>query len=125
VRIAVICMVANMVMNLILIWPLQHVGLALATSLSSMLNTGLLLWGLHKAGVYRAAPGWPRFIMQLLTGCALMVTVVLWLNAPVQEWLDWGWQHRVLEVSILVVAGMLAFVAGLLLTGLRMRDIRR
>src|SRR5690554_1663010 len=76
VRIAVICMVANMVMNLILIWPLQHVGLALATSLSSMLNTGLLLWGLHKAGVYRAAPGWPRFIMQLLTGCALMVTVV-------------------------------------------------
>ena len=26
VRVAVICMVANMVMNLILIWPLQHVG---------------------------------------------------------------------------------------------------
>ena len=125
VRIAVICMVANMVMNLILIWPLQHVGLALATSLSSMLNTGLLLWGLRKAGVFQAAPGWLRFIVQLVTGCVLMVATVLWLNAPVQEWLDWGWQHRVLEVSILVVAGMLAFVAGLLLTGLRMRDIRR
>src|SRR5690554_1585749 len=125
VRIAVICMVANMAMNLVLVWPLQHVGLALATSLSSMLNTGLLLWGLHKAGVYTPAAGWTVFLLRLALACALMVTVVLWLNAPVQEWLDWGWQHRVLEVSILVVAGMLAFVAGLLLTGLRMRDIRR
>lgn len=125
VRIAVICMVANMVMNLILIWPLQHVGLALATSLSGMLNTSLLVWGLRKAGVFQAAPGWLRFIVQLVTGCVLMVTTVLWLNAPVQEWLDWGWQRRMLEVSILVVAGMVAFVAGLLLTGLRLRDIRR
>src|SRR3546814_18127675 len=48
VRVAVICMVTNMVMNLILIWPSQHVGLALATSLSSMLNAVLLFWGLYK-----------------------------------------------------------------------------
>lgn len=125
VRIAVICMVANMVMNLILIWPLQHVGLALATSLSSMLNTGLLLWGLHKAGVYRAAPGWGRFSLQLAAGCALMIGMVLWLNAPVADWLAWGWQRRVLEVSILVVAGMVAFVVGLGLTGMRLRHLRR
>lgn len=125
VRIAVICMVANMVMNLILIWPLQHVGLALATSLSGMLNTGLLLWGLRKAGVFQAAPGWLRFIVQLAAGCVLMLAVVLWLNAPVQDWLGWGWQRRALEVSILVVAGMVAFVAGLGLTGMRLRHVRR
>ena len=114
-----------MVMNLILIWPLKHVGLALATSLSSMLNTGLLLWGLHKAGVYQPAVGWGRFALQLTTGCALMVAVVLWLSAPVSDWLAWGWQQRVWQVSLLVMGGMLAFVAGLGLTGLRPAQLRR
>ncbi len=65
VRVAIICMVANMVMNLILIWPLKHVGLALATSLSSMLNAFLLFWGLYKIGVYRPAPGWWLFGLRL------------------------------------------------------------
>ena len=94
VRVAVICMVANMVMNLILIWPLQHVGLALATSLSSMLNAVLLFWGLYKIGVYRPAPGWWLFGLRLAAACAAMVAVVWWLNVPAQEWFQWGWQQR-------------------------------
>lgn len=125
VRIAVICMVANMVMNLMLVWPLQHVGLALATSLSSMLNTGLLLWGLHTAGVYRAAPGWPLFLLRLLVACALMVAVVLSLNVPTEDWLAWGWQQRVWHVSVLVGAGIGVFAAGLVVLGFRPRHVRR
>ncbi len=125
VRIAIICMVANMAMNLILIWPLQHVGLALATSLSGMLNAGLLAWGLYRASVYRPAPGWGRFVVQLLTGCALMSAAVLWLSAPLEQWLAWGWQMRVLHTTLLVVAGMVLFVAGLYLAGFRLRQVRR
>ena len=37
-KIALICLVANVVLNSILIFPLKHAGLALATSLSSILN---------------------------------------------------------------------------------------
>jgi putative peptidoglycan lipid II flippase len=124
VRIAVQCMVANMAFNLILIWPLQHVGLALATSLSSMLNTGLLLWGLHKAGVYRAAPGWGLFVLRLLAGCAAMVALVWWLNAPSAAWFAWGWQRRALELSLLVGGGIAVYVAAMVLLGLRLRHLR-
>ncbi len=35
VKIAIWAMAANMLFNLILVWPLDHVGLALATSLSA------------------------------------------------------------------------------------------
>jgi len=42
VRIAVVALVANMAMNLMLIFPLAHAGLALATSLASFINAGLL-----------------------------------------------------------------------------------
>lgn len=124
VRVAVICMVANMVMNLILIWPLQHVGLALATSLSSMLNAVLLFWGLYKIGVYRPAPGWWLFGLRLAAACAAMVAVVWWLNVPAQEWFQWGWQRRALQLGLLVCAGLAAFAGGLLLTGLRPRHLR-
>jgi putative peptidoglycan lipid II flippase len=124
VRVAVICMVANMVMNLILIWPLQHVGLALATSLSSMLNAVLLFWGFYKVGVYLPAPGWWPFWLRLAAACAAMVAVVWWLNVPAQEWFAWGWQQRALRLGILVGAGLAAFAGGLLLTGLRPRHLR-
>ncbi|MBE7929138.1 murein biosynthesis integral membrane protein MurJ [Pseudomonas saudiphocaensis] len=124
VRVAVICMVANMVMNLILIWPLKHVGLALATSLSSMLNAGMLFWGLYKIGVFQIAPGWGLFLLRLFGGCAAMVATIWWLNVPSDEWFGWEWQQRALQLGLLVVAGMVAFVAGLGLLGLRPRHLR-
>lgn len=125
VKVGIICMVANMAMNLILIWPLQHVGLALATSLSSMLNAGLLLWGLRRAGVYSPQPGWGRFWLQLVLGCALMMALVYWLNAPVADWLAWGWIMRVGQTTLLVTVGILAFVVGLYMGGFRLRHVRR
>jgi len=62
VRIAVIAMTANMVFNLILVWPLAHAGLALATALSAWMNASLLLLrGLYREGVFRPLSGWGRF----------------------------------------------------------------
>ncbi len=43
VRIAVISIIANIVLGIILMGPLAHGGLALSTSLASMLNLGLLI----------------------------------------------------------------------------------
>ncbi len=124
VRIAIICMVANMVFNLLLIWPLKHVGLALATSLSSMLNAFLLFWGLYRIGVFQPEPGWGVFALRLLGACAAMVAVVWWLNVPSAEWFAWGWQRRALQLALLVIGGLVAFALGLLVLGLRPRHLR-
>ena len=40
----------NIVLNLILMWPLRQGGIALATVLSSMLNNAILLTCLHREG---------------------------------------------------------------------------
>ncbi len=125
VRIAIICMVVNMLLNLIFIWPLQHVGLALATSLASMLNTCLLMWGLYRIGIYKPSPGWLLFLLRLLAACAAMLALVFWLNAPSADWFDWSWQRRVWEVTVLVCGGVLVFAGTLFATGLRMRHLRR
>src|SRR5690606_12674481 len=59
VKIGVVAMVANMILNIAFVLPLLrlelgHMGLALATSASAFLNAGMLFWGLRRTGVFRA-----------------------------------------------------------------------
>jgi len=64
VKIGIWAMAINMVLNLSLIWSLQHAGLALATSLAAFVNAGLLFMGLYRQGVYRPqliVPSWAGF----------------------------------------------------------------
>jgi putative peptidoglycan lipid II flippase len=50
-KIGLICLGTNVILNAVLIHPLKHAGLALATSLSAMINFLLLYWKLnHKLG---------------------------------------------------------------------------
>ena len=70
------------------------------------------------------APGWWLFGLRLAAACAAMVAVVWWLNVPAQDWFQWGWQQRALQLGLLVCAGLAAFAGGLLLTGLRPRHLR-
>ena len=124
VKVGIIAMVANMVFNLILIWPLAHAGLALATALSAFLNAGLLAWLLRREGVLKFQPGWGRFALQLGGGC-LAMGALLWGLAPAwHEWLGWDLMHRVAWMLALVSAGGAVYFLWLGLTGVRVRQFR-
>ena len=47
VRMATVSVCANIILGVILMGPMGHAGLALSTSLASMLNLGLLVWALR------------------------------------------------------------------------------
>jgi putative peptidoglycan lipid II flippase len=47
VRMAIVSVCANVILGVILMGPMGHGGLALSTSLASMLNLGLLVWALR------------------------------------------------------------------------------
>ena len=124
VKVGIKAMVANMVFNLVLILPLAHVGLALATSLSALLNAFLLWLGLRRQGVYQAQPGWWLFACRLAAASAVMVAVIFLLNKELAQWLAWDWRWRSGYLAMMVVAGMTAYFGSLLLLGLRPRDLR-
>ncbi len=124
VKVGIIAMVANMVLNLILIWPLAHAGLALATSLSAFLNAGLLGHLLRRQGVLRFQPGWGRFACQLGGGCLVLGVGLAWLAPGWQQWLGWELETRVLHLSGLVVGGVAVYFAWLALVGIRLRHFR-
>lgn len=124
VKVGIIAMVANMVFNLLLIWPLAHAGLALATALSAFLNAGLLGYLLYRQKVLVFQPGWGRYAVQLVGGSTLM-SIALYLAAPDwQEWLDFELWQRIRWVAGLVVLGGGLYFAWLTALGLRLRHFK-
>ena len=124
VKIGIIAMVANMVFNLALIFPLAHAGLALATSLSAWLNTALLWRGLIREGAWKWQPGWTRFLVQIGLANAALAAVILWLQPPVGQWLMAGGLQRATDMGILVVSGVAVYFIVLALAGVRVRHFR-
>jgi putative peptidoglycan lipid II flippase len=124
VKIAVIAMVVNMVFNLVLIFPLAHAGLALATALSAFLNAGLLLRGLLKQGVYGFAPGWGRWIFQLSAANIAMGVLLYYFAPAAADWLAAGLWDRVIWMALLVIGGGLVYTLVLIAFGLRARHLR-
>ena len=122
VRIAIIAMVVNMALNLLLIGPLAHVGLALATSVSAALNATLLYWGLRRLGVYRLGAAWRRLAIQVVAGSAVLALVLLGLMPQLPGFEGQGLWVRVWQMAILVGAGLSGYAISLMLIGFKPRQ---
>jgi putative peptidoglycan lipid II flippase len=127
VRIGIVAMVVNMVLNVLLVFVLDmaHTGLALATSLAAFLNAGLLFQGLLRDGVFRFQPGWGRFSARLLIANLLMCGFLVWLAGDWQQWLEWSQARQVGMMALLCFGGMLIYALTLFIAGMRPADFRR
>jgi putative peptidoglycan lipid II flippase len=111
VKIAVTALLTNIGLILVLIGPLAHVGIALATTLSNWLNAGLLYRRLHATDLIRPDPRLRRRVPRILLAGAAMA-LGLWGLAPLL-----GFLPETLALAALVGAGgagflLLAQVAG-------------
>jgi putative peptidoglycan lipid II flippase len=130
VRIGMIAILANIVMNIgfvvpMVSWgvPAPHAGLALATTLAAFLNAGLLYRQLRSDDHYRPLPGWRRLLLQVGAATAVMLLVLGNLAVDPQDYFAWAWDKRVSHLLLLAVAGMIAYFACIRLFGLRWRQI--
>jgi putative peptidoglycan lipid II flippase len=120
VKIAVVCLLANVVLSLSLIWFIAHVGIALATTISAWLNAGLLARGLRRDDLLRPDDRLKRRLPRIL-GASLAMALGLWLAAP---WLVGLAPPLVL--ALLVAGGGLAFLlVGHLVGALDLRELKR
>jgi putative peptidoglycan lipid II flippase len=124
VKIGIFAMVANMVLNLALVFPLAHAGLALATSLSAWLNAGLLWRGLIKEGAWSWQSGWPIFLLRIGVANAALAGVIFWFQPPLQQWLNADGLQRSTDMAILVAVGVTVYFFVLAAMGVRVRHFR-
>jgi putative peptidoglycan lipid II flippase len=112
-KIAVICLVTNVVLNAAFIYftPLQHAGLALATSLSSMLNLFLLFW---KLGPKLGGTGLDKTIGPIakMFLCSLPMGVAAYLVCSAGDWSTTGNEGvKVLYLGAGIAAGIGVYLA--------------
>lgn len=124
VKIGTIALVANMGFNVILIWPLAHAGLALATSLSGALNAYLLYRGLRRTGIYRPAPGWGRLWRQVGMATSAMVAALIPATLERRAFLEAGGAHRAMVLGAWVAVGLAVYGTVMWLSGVRPRALR-
>lgn len=73
VKVGVIAMLSNMVLNLILIFHFKHVGLALATSIAAFINAALLYFYLFKQNIYRFDKSILMIFIKVIMASGLMI----------------------------------------------------
>jgi putative peptidoglycan lipid II flippase len=122
VKIGMLAVGVNIILNSILIWPLHHVGLALATSLAAMFNSLALLFILHKQNLLAFRPGWRKVLLGSLVGNILMVLTVHFLQGNLQHWMLWHPLMRVVHLFMLIFAGVLIYLLSLMALGVRRED---
>ncbi|WP_443191035.1 murein biosynthesis integral membrane protein MurJ [Pseudomonas indica] len=125
VRIAVFTLVVTQLLNLALIFPLQHAGLALAIGLGACLNAGLLYWKLRAQRLFQPQPGWVLFLMKLVVAVLVMAAALFGLMLVMPAWDEGVMLMRLLRLGGLVTVGVFAYFGMLLLLGFRIRDFSR
>jgi putative peptidoglycan lipid II flippase len=103
---ATVSIFANILLGILLMGPLAHGGLALATSLASVLNLGLLLYALH---IKLGSLGWGPIlnsIARTMVSAAMMGAVV------------WTAARLLIPVEGIEFSRLLAGLAGCLIIGL-------
>ena len=123
VKIGVIAMLSNILLNLLLMGPLLHAGLALATSLSAYLNAGLLYYRLRQLEHYRPQPGWGGYSLKLGAALVLMTIMLLRFVPAPELWNDWGVLTRTWQLLLWVSAGAVVYWLVLLIAGIRLREL--
>lgn len=117
VRYAMISMVANLVGNLALIVPLQHMGPPLATALASTLNVAMLYRTLVKRGHFtvdaRLKRRGPRLAL-----AAVAMGAALWFGQDLMmPYVHGTWLVRGIALAVLVSAGCAVYAVAAVATG--------
>jgi putative peptidoglycan lipid II flippase len=128
VKIGIIALVSNMVLNAILVismmpYGLGHMGLAIATSLSSFINAGLLFIILIRSKMFTFEHGWLVFSLKIILACAGMVLVLFLLSGDMDSWLLLKTSQLVIKLSYVIIAGIITYFAMLYILGIRKNDI--
>ncbi|GAA0231744.1 MAG: murein biosynthesis integral membrane protein MurJ [Methylophaga sp.] len=125
VKIGIIAMISNMALNVVLMIYLDHVGLALATALSAMLNAGLLYHGLRKRSVYTPNSGWGKFSLKLLIANSGLFVFLLLLNPQHNEWVIWDAWQRAGHLFGLIVGAAVTYFTFLLVLRINLKSLVR
>ncbi|MFL6711902.1 MAG: murein biosynthesis integral membrane protein MurJ [Sulfurifustis sp.] len=124
VKVGTIALIANIGFSVLLVFPLAHIGLALAISIAAFVNAALLYIRLRRDGVYQALPGWRTFLARVVFATVVMAGSISWGTDGIETWLSAPPLVRALRLAAWIVTGIIVYGAVLFLIGMRPRHLR-
>jgi len=119
VKVAAFAMLVNIIFSLVLVSPMRHTGLALATSLAAWVNAGLLLHLLMRERIFLPRPGWLKFVAKVAAAGAAMTLVLMVGVADLDTWMARGLPQRGLALTAWIGAGAAVYFLVILASGIR------
>lgn len=124
VKIAIIAMIFNAILNAAFIIPLHHAGLALATSGSSWLNCLLLGYILWKRKIMCFQSGWSKFIVSLIIANGIMAAILWYGHGQLITWQIHSGSWRIAHLFFWLISSFIAYLITLFLLGFRLSYLR-
>jgi putative peptidoglycan lipid II flippase len=132
VKISLLAMGANVIMNLLFVgtmvaWEFAgpHAGLALASSASAFLNAGLLYRGLRRSGAYQPGQGWLKLGISVALACLAMVAVLYRWTPGMEIWMALTAVTRAMDLLVYIVLGAAVYALVAWITGVRPHHFTR
>ena len=116
-RLALWSMLVNLVGNLILIWPLAHIGVGVATAIAAWVNVALLWITLRKRGHIAVDARLKQKAWRIILAAAVMGVALYFGNALIEDQLGVGLWRRIAVLFTLVTAGGAVYALAILLFG--------
>ena len=112
VKVGVIAMVSNVVLNVLFAYYYAHVGLAVATSISALINASFLYYYLNKDNIYTVCKNFKKMLFKVLTASFIMIIFILLFNLDIQTYLEMQAFSRIVSLtSVIVPAALIYFVS--------------
>ena len=124
VRAGTISVTANIILSLVLVYPLKHVGLAAAVSLAAFVNAGLLFRALRRERVYQPLPGWTAFLAKVAASATIMAALLAWGTLGADAWFSAVAVERLTRLTFWILAGLVVYVLALMVLGVRPHHLR-
>jgi putative peptidoglycan lipid II flippase len=123
VKVAAIALLVNIVFNFVFIVPLQHAGLALASSIAALVNTACLFYLLYRQGIYQTSQGLGFFLLRLLIANSALILFLSLATPHFSAWIAWGGVRRFAWLFGLLTLAGLVYLAVLRLLGFKLQDV--
>ncbi len=123
VKVGVIAMLSNVFLNVIFAYYFAHVGLAIATSISAVINASLLYYYLNKQSIYQFSNDLIKLFLKVLLASFIMVVFILNFSNDINFYLENGVWQRITSVAITIIASAVLYFACLRLLGIRMKQL--
>ncbi|MFI3241911.1 MAG: murein biosynthesis integral membrane protein MurJ [Alphaproteobacteria bacterium] len=110
VKYSVVLLIANLLLTIVLMGPMGHVGIALASSIASFVSLYQYLRGLKKRGFWSMSKALKKTILKVSIASIFMGAVLMAVQMVLGDWLAYSLNIRLIILMFLCIVGLISFI---------------